>query len=79
MFLWMCKKGTLHQMKMSNYAGDILQTFNSPHDYQSNQIIIDFGFNIQRIGFSNTFLDITSLDFYKVVLLEKQNGGSVII
>ena len=62
-------------MKLGDYAN--IATINSrpTSKFQSNRLEIDFNVTVNKIGFSKQFIDINSIDFYRIMMEEKRNGS----
>ena len=74
MFLWVTKSGNNYHMKLSIDTGDIFTTIQNKAVFSTNKFIIDYKFNIARIGFIDKHINIDSIDYNKILLLEKQHG-----
>ena len=77
--LWICYDGSrnLHKMRLVNLSS-LDRTFNPPMNFQSTQLEIDFDVYVNKIGFTKQFIDVDSLDFYRIMLEEKRNGSFVV-
>ena len=64
-------------MKLGDYAN--IATINSrpTSNFQSNRLEIDFNVTVNKIGFSRQFIDVNSIDFYRIMMEEKRNGSYV--
>ena len=62
LFVWICFDGTrnLHKMALSNYSSHISETFSPPVNFQSRQLEIDYEVYVNKIGFTNRFIDVNS-------------------
>ena len=76
LFVWICFDGTrnLHKMALSNYSSHISETFSPPANFQSRQLEIDYEVYVNKIGFTNRFIDVNSLEHHRI-MLEKRNGS----
>ena len=79
LFVWICFDGTrnLHKMALSNYSSHISETFSPPVNFQSRQLEIDYEVYVNKIGFTNRFIDIDDLEFHRITLEEKRNGSYI--
>ena len=77
LFVWICFDGTqnLYKMAMSNYSSYISETFNPPVNFQSSQLEIDYEACVNKIGFTDHFIDVNSLVHHRIMLEEKRNGS----
>ena len=77
LFVWICFDGTrnLHKMALSNYSSHISETFSPPANFQSRQLEIDYEVYVNKIGFTNRFIDVNSLEHHRIMLEEKRNGS----
>ena len=79
LFLWICydSSNSTYKMKLGDYAN--IATINSrpTSNFQSNRLEIDFNVTVNKIGFSKQFIDINSIDFYRIMMEEKRNGSYV--
>ena len=77
LFVWICFDGTrnLHKMALSNYSSHISETFSPPVNFQSRQLEIDYEVYVNKIGFTNRFIDVNSLEHHRIMLEEKRNGS----
>lgn len=65
LFLWICHDGSqnLYKMGLCDYSSHINQTFSPPVNFQSRQLEIDYDAYVNKIGFTENFIDINSLIF----------------
>ena len=77
LFVWICFDGTrnLYKMALSNYSSHVSETFSPPSNFQSRQLEIDYEVYVNKIGFSNRFIDVNSLEHHRIMLEEKRNGS----
>ena len=77
--LWICYDGSknLYKMALVNYPSYVNKTFSPPMNFQSSQLEIDFEVHVNKIGFSKQFIDVNSMDFYRIMMEEKRNGSYV--
>ena len=77
LFVWICFDGTrnLYKMALSNYSSHVSETFSPPVNFQSRQLEIDYEVYVNKIGFTNRFIDIDDLEFHRITLEEKRNGS----
>ena len=78
LFVWICFDGTrnLHKMALSKgYSSHISETFSPPANFQSRQLEIDYEVYVNKIGFTNRFIDVNSLEHHRIMLEEKRNGS----
>ena len=77
LFVWICFDGpqNLHKMALSNYSSHISETFSPPVNFQSRQWEIDYEVYVNKIGFTNRFIDVNSLEHHRIMLEEKRNGS----
>ena len=77
LFVLICFDGTrnLHKMALSNYSSHISETFSPPVNFQSRQLEIDYEVYVNKIGFTNRFIDVNSLEHHRIMLEEKRNGS----
>ena len=75
LFVWICFDGTrnLHKMALSNYSSHISETFSPPVNFC--QLEIDYEVYVNKIGFTNRFIDVNSLEHHRIMLEEKRNGS----
>ena len=62
-------------MALSNYSSHVSETFSPPVNFQSRQLEIDYEVYVNKIGFTNRFIDIDDLEFHRITLEEKRNGS----
>ena len=78
LFVWICFDGTrnLYKMALSNYSSHVSETFSPPVNFQSRQLEIDYEeVYVNKIGFTNRFIDVNSLEHHRIMLEEKRNGS----
>ena len=77
LFVWICFDGTqnLYKMALSNYSSHVSETFSPPSNFQSRQLEIDYEAYVNKIGFTDRFIDIDDLEFHRIMLEEKRNGS----
>ena len=77
LFVWICFDGTrnLYKMALSNYSSHVRETFSPPSNFQSRQLEIDY--EVNKIGFTDRFIDIDDLEFHRITLEEKRNGSYI--
>ena len=77
LFVWICFDGTqnLYKIALSNYSSHVSETFNPPVNFQSSQLEIDYEAYVNKIGFTDRFIDIDDLEFHRIMLEEKRNGS----
>ena len=77
LFVWICFDGTrnLYKMALSDYSSHVSETFSPPVNFQSRQLEIDYEVYVNKIGFTNRFIDIDDLEFQRITLEEKRNGS----
>ena len=51
------------------------EIFNPPVNFQSRQLEIDYEAYVNKIGFTDRFIDIDDLEFHRIMLEEKRNGS----
>ena len=61
-------------MALSNHSFHVSETFNPRVNFQSRQLEINYDASVNKIGFTEQFIDVNSLTFYRIVLNEKRNG-----
>ena len=79
LFVWICFDGTrnLYKMALSNYSSHVSETFSPPVNFQSRQLEIDYEAYVNKIGFTDRFIDIDDLEFHRITLEEKRNGSYI--
>ena len=79
LFAWICFDGTrnLYKMALSNYSSHVSETFSPPSNFQSRQLEIDYEVYVNKIGFTDRFIDIDDLEFHRITLEEKRNGSYI--
>ena len=79
LFVWICFDGTqnLYKMVLSNYSSHVSETFSPPSNFQSRQLEIDYEAYVNKIGFTDRFIDIDDLEFHRITLEEKRNGSYI--
>ena len=77
LFVWICFDGTrnLYKMALSNYSSHVSETFSPPVNFQSRLLEIDYEVFVNKIGFTNRFIDVNSLEHHRIMLEEKRNGS----
>ena len=77
LFVWICFDGTrnLYKMALSNYSSHVSETFSPPVNFLSRQLEIDYEVYVNKIGFTNRFIDVNSLEHHRIMLEEKRNGS----
>ena len=77
LFIWICFDGSqnLYKMALSNYSSHISETFNPPSTFLSRQFEIDYDGFVNKIGFTDKFIDIDNMEFHRIMLEEKRNGS----
>ena len=77
LFVWICFDGTrnLHKIALSNYSSHVSKTFSPPVNFQSRRLEIDYEVYVNKIGFTNRFIDVNSLEHHRIMLEEKRNGS----
>ena len=77
LFIWICFDGSqnLYKMALSNYSSHVSETFNPPVNFLSRQFEIDYDVFVNKIGFTDKFIDIDNMEFHRIMLEEKQNGS----
>ena len=76
LFIWICFNGSnLYKMALSSYSSHVSETFSPPVKFQSNQLEIDFDGIVNKIGLTNQFIDVNSLEHHRIMLEEKRNGS----
>ena len=76
LFIWICFNGSnLYKMALSNYSSHVSETFSPPVKFQSNQLEIDFDGIVNKIGLTDQFIDVNSLEHHRIMLEEKRNGS----
>ena len=76
LFIWICFNGSnLYKMALSNYSSHVSETFSPPVNFQSNQLEIDFDGIVNKIGLTDQFIDVNSLEHHRIMLEEKRNGS----
>ena len=77
--LWICYDGSrnLHKMRLVNLSS-LDRTFIPPMNFRSTALEIDFDVYVNKIGFTKQFIDVDSIDFYRIMLEEKRNGSFVV-
>ena len=80
LFLWVCFNGSnnTYKMRLGNYSSIATLTVRPPMNFQLNQLELNFDVNVNKIGFSNQFIDVDSLDHYRIMLEEKRNASYVV-
>ena len=76
LFIWICFNGSqnLYKMALSNCSSHISETFNPPVNFFSRQFEIDYDVFVNKIGFTDKFIDIDNMEFHRIILEEKRNG-----
>ena len=79
LFVWICFDGTqnLYKMALSNYSSHVSETFSPPSNFQSRQLEIDYEAYVNKISFTDRFIDIDDLEFHRITLEEKRNGSYI--
>ena len=79
LFVWICFDGTrnLYKMALSNYSSHVSESFSPPSNFQSRQLEIDYEAYVNKIGFTDRFIDIDDLEFHRITLEEKRNGSYI--
>ena len=79
LFVWICFDGTrnLYKMALSNYSSHVSETFSPPSNFQSRQLEIDYEVYVNKIGFTDRFIDIDDLEFHRITLEEKRNESYI--
>ena len=76
LFIWICFNGSnLYKFALSNYSSYVSETFSPPVNFQSNQLEIDFDGIVNKIGLTDQFIDVNSLEHHRIMLEEKRNGS----
>ena len=77
LFVWICFEGTrnLYKMALSNYSSHVGETFSPPSNFQSRQLEIDYEAYVNKIGFTDRFINVNSLEHHRIMLEEKRNGS----
>ena len=77
LFIWICFDGSqkLYKMALSNYSSHISETLNPPSTFLSRQFEIDYDGFVNKIGFTDKFIDIDNMEFHRIMLEEKRNGS----
>ena len=76
LFIWICFNcSNLYKIALSNYSSHVNETFNPPVNFQSNQLEIDFDGIVNKIGLTDRFIDVNSLEHHRIMLEEKRNGS----
>ena len=75
-FIWICFNGSnLYKMALSNYSSHVSETFSPPVNFQSTQLEIDFDGFVNKIGLTDRFIDVNSIEHHRIILEEKRNGS----
>ena len=72
LFLWFCMRGKFYKAIICQ-GGHINETI-VPERFQTNRIVINLPYKVQRIGYSNNFYDLYEKEFHKISFLEKAGG-----
>ena len=72
LFLWFCMRGKFYKAIICQ-GGHINETI-VPKRFQTNRIVINLPYKVQRIGYSNNFYDLYEKEFHKISFLEKAAG-----
>ena len=72
LFLWFCMRGKFYKAIICQ-GGHINETI-VPERFQTNRIVINLPYKVQRIGYSNNFYDLYEKEFHKISFLEKAAG-----
>ena len=76
LFIWICFNGSnLYKMALSNYSSHVSETFSPPVNFQSIQLEIDYDGIVNKIGLTDRFIDVNSLEHHRIMLEEKRNGS----
>ena len=77
LFIWICYDHTqnLYKMALSNYSAHVSQTFNPPDNFQTRYFKIDYFTYVNKIGFTDRFIDVNSIEHHRIMLEEKRNGS----
>ena len=59
-------------MALSNYPSHVSKTFNPPVNFRSRQLEIDYDAYVNKIGFTEQFIDVNSMTFHRIMLEEKK-------
>ena len=74
LMIWFTKNGNEYSVTLCERAVTIVETISSVTSFNSNRFGINLNYYVQRIGLSKNHIDNTSLDFYKIIFLEKSKG-----
>ena len=74
LMLWYTKEGSIHQLNLCDNGGLIITTISAPNAFQSNKVFTNFGYYIQRVGFSPECHAVNGPEFHKILFLEKSRG-----
>ena len=72
LFLWFCMRGKFYKAIICQ-GGHINETI-VPERFQTNRIVINLPYKVQRIGYSINFYDLYEKEFHKISFLEKADG-----
>ena len=76
LFIWICFNGSnLYKMALSNYSSHVSETFSPPVNFHSSQLEIDFDGFVNKIGLTDRFIDVNSIEHHRIMLEEKRNGA----
>ena len=74
-FIWICFNGSnLYKMALSNYSSHVSETFSPPVNFHSNQLEIDYDRIVNKIGLTDRFIDVNSVEHHRITLEEKEMG-----
>ena len=62
-------------MALSNYSSHVSETFSPPVNFHSSQLEIDFDGFVNKIGLTDRFIDVNSIEHHRIMLEEKRNGS----
>ena len=74
LMIWFTKNGDEYSVAICERMVTITETISSVASFNSNRFGINLNYYVQRIGLSKNHRDNTSLDFYKIIFLEKSKG-----
>ena len=75
-FIWICFNGSnLYKMALSNYSSHVSETLSPPVNFHSSQLEIDFDGFVNKIGLTDRFIDVNSIEHHRIMLEEKRNGS----
>ena len=74
LMIWFTKNGNEYSVVLCDRAVTIIETISSVTSFNSNRFGINLKYYVKRIGLSKNPRNYTSLDFSKIIFLEKSKG-----